>query len=430
MELTVTELATGGDAVAIAERRGERRAVFLRGALPEERVQVSVDFSQRPARGHLLAVLEPASERAPPACEHATRCGGCDWMHLAEIAQSRVHVEHLTRALPPAWRSHPVTLVRPTSSLGYRSRARLHLRSSGGRAIVGVHEARSHEPVEVDRCVVLHPSLERARAALGPLFEGTHGRGDIQLALGAINEPRPAVLSMRFDGSMPPVVFGRIEAAMKDGVLAGAHLLLGESVRPTIIGDPTPWIAGGDAAPLRLAAGGFAQASDEGNVALGKRVSELAQGVLASDARVVELYAGAGNFTVLLARHTKHLVAVESHAEACKAAEINLRERGLSARVQPGDAAAFVVPKGTRLVVLDPPRTGARAVCEQLAQAPVPHLLYVSCDLATLSRDLTILATAYEPRVVEAFELFPQTSHVEAVVLLERLPFAARGARS
>ena len=194
-------------------------------------------------------------------------------------------------------------------------------------------------------------------------------------------------------------------------------------------------MTGADGKPLHLAAGGFAQASEEGNTLLATRVAELAAQVLppAHAARVVELYAGAGNLTVLLAARAAHVIAVESDRDACRMAEENLRLRFLSARVVEADAASYAVGAGTNLLVLDPPRTGARAVAERLAQAsstprggravwhPVRHVLYVSCDPQTLGRDLTLLAPHYRPVAIETFEMFPHTSHIETAVLLERI---------
>ena len=140
------------------------------------------------------------------------------------------------------------------------------------------------------------------------------------------------------------------------------------------------------------------------------------------DARVLELYAGAGNFTVLIAPLAEQLVAIESARESCDAARANLDTRGVAARAKivEADAAAFAIPPRTHLVLLDPPRTGARDVCARLPASSAKHLVYVSCDTQTLGRDLALLAPSFAPRAIEAFELFPQTSHVETVVHLER----------
>ncbi len=136
------------------------------------------------------------------------------------------------------------------------------------------------------------------------------------------------------------------------------------------------------------------QATEEGNAILARRVAELALGTPA-----VELYAGAGNLTVLLARaEERELVAVETSKEACAAARSNLAARGLTAKVVEADAASFILPKATRLLVLDPPREGARAACAAAAartpgaRSKLSRIVYVSCDPATLARDVKILA--------------------------------------
>jgi 23S rRNA (uracil1939-C5)-methyltransferase len=114
---------------------------------------------------------------------------------------------------------------------------------------------------------------------------------------------------------------------------------------------------------------------------------------------------------------------VEHDAEACAAARTNLKDRSLDARVVVADAASFAIPRGTRLVVLDPPREGAKATAEALAasggRSNAPAVIYVACDPTTLARDVRVLVAAgWELRAVETFEMFPHTSHVETVAVL------------
>jgi 23S rRNA (uracil1939-C5)-methyltransferase len=417
IDATITALAPGGDGIAHVELGGERRAVFVPYTAGGDVVRAEVDASTRPARGKLLEVVTPSAERVVPACRWSTRCGGCDWMHLSTPAQERAHVEHLLSAMPAAWRdgtsveSHPAP-----ESLAHRTRARLHLHATrSGRVTVGMHEVGTHQPVEVEVCVVLDPTLEHARRSLGPLFHGASGRGEARLALGLERLP---VLDLRWQGDLPGECFARLDRAVKERSFAGVSVWLDDATRPATIGDATPWMVGGDGAPLRLSPGGFAQANERVNATLGRFVQRAA-GMIGA-ARCVELYAGAGNLSVLLARAVGELVAVESDHEACEAARANMTARGLKARVVESDAAEYAWSTGTDLVVLDPPRTGARKVAERLAASKVPHVVYVSCDPQTLQRDLATLAHAYEPRAVAAFEMFPQTSHLEAVVTLER----------
>lgn len=417
MNATIASLAPGGDGVAFVEIDRERRAVFVPNAAPGDRVGLEIDPSRRPARGRVLRLESPGADRVEPACAWSSRCGGCDWMHLSVDAQQRQHVAHLRAALPAAWRDFPIASSAAHSPLAYRTRARVHVQCTArGRVVVGMHEARTHEPVEVETCAVLEPALERARRELATIFVGSRGGGDVQMALG---KDRLAVLDARWDGELAADAFARLEVAVKGGTLAGAQVTVGSATRPARVGDPTPWMTGADGQALRLAPGGFGQATERMNATLVTHVAETVRPWNADKA--VELFAGAGNLSVLVARETSELACVESNRDTCAAARENLSSRGLTtARVIEADADAYVWGKATRLVVLDPPRTGARAVAERLAASRVRHVVYVSCDPQTLGRDLGILANAYDPVAVTAFEMFPQTSHVEAVVALQR----------
>jgi 23S rRNA (uracil1939-C5)-methyltransferase len=294
------------------------------------------------------------------------------------------------------------------------------------RVLVGMYQRGSHDPVTVESCLVLDPILDRVRASLATWLEGAQGRGEAQLALGPPADPRKAVLDLRWNGDLAAPVFGRIERAVSDGVLAGARLFAGAVKIPARIGDPTPWIAGADGEPLRLAPGGFSQATEEGNAILARRAWELSDAV-APGVPALELFAGAGNVTVLLAR-TRAVTAVEIVRESCEAARANLAARGLSAKIVEADATTYAIPRDTKLVVLDPPRTGAKEVARALAGRPLPAIVYVSCDPPTLGRDLAALADAgYRLEALETFEMFPHTSHVETIAALRPPP---RGERS
>lgn len=426
--LTIASLAPGGAGVAHVEHGGERRAVFVPQTAPGDRVRVEMDLSTRPARGRVVDLIEPGEGRASPGCRWSAECGGCDWMHLSEAAQLREHADQVRAALPAAWRSFEIATHVAPASLGYRTRTRLHVRCGrGGRVVVGMNEAGTREPVEVDACVVLVPALEATRASLPAFFEGSGGRGEVQIALGHAHP----VLDVRWSGELAPAAYARFERAVAAEAIDGVRITERDAKRPARIGDPTPWMTAGDGAPLRLAPGGFGQASERTNLALASHVSALAGDALqrfrpgetsaGPAAKAVELFAGAGNLSVLLARHPAiDLTCVESDTDACDAARQNLAARQLAARIVTADAAEYVWGPSTKLVVLDPPRTGARLVAERIAKSRVANVVYVSCDPQTLGRDLGILEDAYAPTSIATFEMFPQTSHVETVVALAR----------
>lgn len=438
LDATIEEIVPGGDAVAICEVDGERRAIFVPGLLPGEEARLEVDMSTRPARGRVVSLTKASPDRVRPACAHVDACGGCDFMFASDAARLREHGALVARLLPKAFGRTSVEVHPASKKLGYRIRARVHVDARGPSIRVGMFGRGTHDPVPVDACVILDPSVERARVALSSLLAGARGRADVFLARGlpppnfprTFGGPAPrnlptfgglAVAEIRFRGdALPPVVFGRAEEAVRAGEIAGIRIWDGDVKVPATIGDPTPWMIGADDAALELAPGGFSQASEDGNRLLATRAAALALELSPPDGNVLELYAGAGNLTVLLARERK-VTAVEVDAAACAAARRNLaaRDLGKRARIVEADASTYAVPSGTKLVVLDPPRTGAKEVVRALAQKPGPAVVYVSCDPVTLGRDLTTLAEAgYALHAVEAFEMFPQTSHVETVAAL------------
>lgn len=196
------------------------------------------------------------------------------------------------------------------------------------------------------------------------------------------------------------------------------------ATRAVTAGDARPTVSGPDGEPLGLGVDGFAQAHASLNAALAATAVARCG---AEGKSVLELHAGAGNFTVLLARAARRVVVVETHPGSVAALRDNLASRGLDAKVTVrAESAEDAVRRGVKadVVLLDPPRTGAREVCELLARNPVRRVVYVSCDAATLGRDVTLMMERYAVTSLEAFEMFPHTPHVETVVTLQ----ARRGA--
>lgn len=407
-EATIEKLVAGGEGLA----RIEREVVLVPRVAPGERVAIEIDRKRRPARGRLLKVLEPSKERVDAACARFDRCGGCDLMHLSPDAQRDVRLGILREALsdvPIAWHA-------ATPAHG-RTRARWHAKAVGGRALVGYHALGSNTIVDLDACPALDPrlagALEDARAILG----GAPGSGEVSVAVGEGGKP---VLSVDWRGDLPGASFGEAERRVKSGRLAGIEIRLAGANTPARIGDARPVAIANDGLPLRAPPKGFAQASEIGDRVLVDLVLARAE---AEGKTVVELFSGSGNFTVALAKAAKHVTAVELDAHASAAARDNLSARDLLAKVKliVADADAWTLPKDVDVVVLDPPRSGARGAVQAIVARKPARVVYVSCDPNTLARDLEVLRASYAIRSVDAVDLFPDTSHVETVVTLERM---------
>lgn len=402
----------GHDGEGIAKIDG--KATALEGTIPGELVRVERSVG----RWLVTAIEEPSVDRVTPRCAVFDRCGGCTWQHVSADGQRRATVEALRRALPPKFREAAIDWVASPRDYGYRGRARLHWARRGVKVSLGFFERRAREIVDffdkAGGCAVLVPALDASIEPLRRVLSTLGRSGELSLALGHGGSP---VVSLNPDEALGPEGYTAPQALLSAGFVGAALWSRGVST-PTVAGDPRPVVDGADGAPIVLGIDGFSQGNVSLNAALVRHaVAELQCG----GKPVLELYSGAGNFTVLLAREASRVSTVESDPEAVAALRDNLALRGLanvSARI--ADAVDAISTTRAETVLIDPPRTGAREVCEAIVKRPVRRLVYVSCDAQTLGRDLGILSNEYDLTKLTAFEMFPQTAHVELVASLRR----------
>ncbi|MCP5058553.1 MAG: class I SAM-dependent RNA methyltransferase [bacterium] len=373
----IDSLAAGGDGVG---RLADGRVVFVAWTAPGDQVLVRlIEERKRFARGEVVELLRPGPDRRSPPCPIAGKCGGCAWQHLAYPAQLAAKVGILRDAIERiAGLTPPVEIpVQSADELGYRSRARVFAEAGE----VGFRRMRSHEVCGTRNCPVLVPELD---AVLGSLAEAPpEGEAEWLLAVGDAGE-----VSVRVDGP---------------GAKASAiHLRVGDD-------------------SLRIGPGVFFQA----NAALRNQLAQAVSEACGRGERALELYAGAGFFTLGLSRAFGQVTAVESNRRAARDLGHNLKAAEVPADVaiRPIPTEDYLAdPRDPRpdLVLLDPPRTGlAKGGPEALAALGAERIVYLSCDPATLARDLRILTErGYELSAVTAFDLFPQTPHIEALAIL------------
>jgi len=383
----IESLAAGGDGVA---HLPDGRTVFVEQVAPGDLARVELTSVQRRhARARLVALLEPGPDRVAPRCAVFGECGGCTWQHLSYTAQVRAKAAILRSAIERIGRlacPDPLPFHPSPSPYAYRLRARLLLED--GR--VGYRRRRSHSVCDTRACPILVPELEAAIPSLA--HEAARGgRGEREIACGS-------------DG-------GALIRRPGGGPGAGPPLELAVEGRM-----------------LRVSPGVFAQANRGLLEPLAASVRRaLAAGAL-PDGLLVELHAGAGFFTLGCAPGFLHAIAVESSAAACEDLRFNLERAGLhhvEVREDGADTALAELARAAvhpDVVLMDPPRAGlGRDAAEQLARLEPHRIVYLSCDPATLSRDLAVLVEGgYRLESLEGFDLFPQTPHVEALAVLER----------
>lgn len=426
VQLKVEKLVYGGEGMGHADGV----AVFVPFVLPGETVAVHLDAQKKKfARGRVEKLVEPSPERVAPPCPYFTRCGGCHYQHLPYDAQLRykkeILLETLSRLGGIRW-DGPVE-VHPSPPFGYRNRAQWKVRRAAGAGPeapggIGYLEAGSHELCPVERCPILSPQLEDTLARLRGLVE----RGEIpatltELEAFADGADQRILLGASFanlGGATAEVLGRRLRAAIP----AIESLLLHDASRDRfeLLGPGYLRYRVGERA-YRVGHLSFFQVNRFLVETLARRATSGTSGRLALD-----LYAGVGLFSLALAEGFERVVAVEGNPAATRDLEDNIRAvPGGSARIEARtqDAEEFLPRWEERpeMIVLDPPRSGLSDVArERVAELAAREIRYVSCDPATLARDLKGLAETYEIAEIELFDMFPQSFHLETLVRLRR----------
>jgi 23S rRNA (uracil1939-C5)-methyltransferase len=415
--------------------RVEGRIVFIDGALPGETVRAeftSVKGSYAEAR--TVEVMTAAAERVTPACPHFHACGGCSLQHYANAAQLNFKEAVLHERLAHAagisdYRKLPAI---SGAELGYRRKARLAVRyvAKKERVLVGFREQHSSFITDMDSCAVLEPEAARLLPLLSALIGRLHCREQLPQVEVAIGDAQPGSNSCA-------LVFRHLQALDRhdlDALLAfGAEHAIDiylqpkgpESVHRVLpaIGEERLYYALPDF-NLRLAFHpmDFTQVNAGINRQMVRRAVDLLE--LAPEDRVLDLFCGLGNFTLPLATVAAEVIGVEGAAAMVERGTENARRNNIvNARflkadlTLPPDQHAWL-KQGFDKVLLDPPRSGAIEVLPAVIAARPARIVYVSCNPATLARDAAFLAEqGYVLAAAGAMDMFPHTSHVEAMAL-------------
>lgn len=416
LELLVERLGNSGDGVA----QYEGRAVFIAGALPGERVVAEVVEAGKALRGELVELLVQSPVRRTPVCPIALRCGGCDWMHLQDEAQLRhkqeivlSSLEHLGAVERGSFELLPT--VSSLAPVGYRRRAVMHPVG----AALGFHGKGSHQRIEVSHCPALTRPLAEFPAVLAARL-GANTLKELEEVRLLECEGRVAV-SLHFKAQLRPRHRDAVNLLLRDGLIDGAILQPGEGKgQAELLGQPVLEEDGVLHRP-----DGFAQANVEVNRRLVQAAVELLE-LRAAD-RVLELFSGNGNFTFRIAPSVTQVVAVESAAlSVALAQQAALKRAVTNVRLVQGDSekiADGLVREGARFerLLVDPPRSGAPGVGRWAAGLLAERVVYVACDPTSLARDAKeLIAKGFQPLALQLFDLFPQTHHVEALMVFSR----------
>ena len=445
LDLSIEGLGHDGQGVG----RWRDTVVFVPGALPEETVRVRVRrLARRHLEADLLGVESPSAQRVKPACILAERCGGCSLQHCSATAQAELKTDLVRQALrrigqldvdcqttgvlQPIWQA--------SGTLGYRNRALIPLeRTAEGILRAGYYRRGSHRIVNMNRCPVLDPRidaliepLKRDLEAVGwPVDVNLSSSGGLRhLGLRVGHHSGEVLITLvSSHANLPGLVDLSASWMERWPQVVGVGLNLQPKASNVVLGPETrcvagrPWLherfAGLD---LQIGADTFFQV----NTPQAERLVPLLVDFLAAadGPRVLDAYCGIGTFSLPLAAAGAHVLGLELQAQSVQQAQASAMRNGLErARFEQADVAAVLqahLPRCDGLLV-DPPRKGLTPeVLAAIEAAPPPRLAYISCNPATLARDLGQLNALFSVERVQPVDFFPQTSHVEAAALLRR----------
>ncbi|MCG0239826.1 MAG: 23S rRNA (uracil(1939)-C(5))-methyltransferase RlmD [Firmicutes bacterium] len=445
LELEVYGLGHAGEGVA----RYQNFALFIPWALPGDRIRARVtEVKKNFGRAALEAVLTPSPQRVEPRCPVYAECGGCQLQHLDYAAQLAAKREQVQNALARIGGLREVT-VHPTLGMAdpwrYRNKAQFPIGRQGDRVVAGFFAPGTHRIVDIDDCWIQHPvanrilrEVKRLVVKYGvPVYDEATHTGVLRHVLVRVarsgRDAMAVLVTATPDLPYDHEIAGELMAAIPELVS------LWQNINPertnVILGAESVHLAGQEGLVDRIgdlefliSPRSFYQVNPAQTEVLYRKALEYAD--LQGDEVVVDAYAGIGTISLFLARRARHVYGIEEVPEAVADARANAARNGignatfLQGRVEewlPRLQAEGLRPE---VIVFDPPRKGCEPEVLEAAAAMAPRrMVYVSCNPATLARDLGILARhGYRAVEVQPVDMFPHTHHVEAVARIDRSP--------
>ncbi len=425
-DLEITSLVHGGRGLG----RHNGKAVFVPLTIPGDRVTCRIIKSKkRYVEAELVEVVSPSLSRRQPPCPFFGSCGGCQWQHLPYPEQ--VHwKEQIFSDLIVRNKIAPGELLKPIAQApdewSYRNRVELKCHLSGRQLFVGFYRQGSHVVVDIDECRLVAPPIQKALNLVRNELAGLPCPDrllSIDIACGDDGETR-ILLHVHPQGRKQLrlwlqdfAIRHQLHACLSSDRRDAPEVVHGEGDLIVKVDDPEM--------PLRYGPGGFVQVNSAQNRNM---VSNMLERVdLCGTENVLDLFCGMGNFSLPIARRAGRVTGVENSASAIARARLNAAANNISnVDFHAADAASVIahyqIEDDLDLIILDPPRSGNYLASQELLKLGPKRILYVSCDPATLARDLTPLVTnGYKVVSSQPFDLFPQTWHIESMTLLERL---------
>ena len=404
--------------------RLDGKAVMIPNTAPGDKVVARiVEAKERYDVGEVVRFIDSSPVRQSPPCPYVNECGGCPWQHIRYHAQLKAKqqcVEDSLRRIGKLDGFDLCPIIPSPREYGYRRRIRLQLDHNKR---LGFYRASSHRIVEIASCLIAAEEVNDCLASLRR-WVGQFRAPLAQLEIVTGDQPGEIVVVAKFSGEFVPhdeELCHRLlqeTSPIRGLVVTGRHWrrAWGHTKISVLTEDGIRSVADADV---------FTQVNPDGNrIVLGELISA---GEFGGGDRALELYCGAGNFTLSIAKRVGEVVAVEGYRPSIEWGKLNAQVNGLenihwTASHVPAAVERFAKRRERfSKIVLDPPRNGAKGIDRDLAALGAPKILYVSCNPTTLARDLSALTKhGYKLTRVQPIDLFPHTFHVEILAVMKR----------
>ena len=440
-EAVICDYTAEGQGVA----KVEGCAVFVPNAVAGESCRIRIEKANKTwAAGKIVEILEKSPHRVNRECPVAKQCGGCDFWHMDYEEETRLKADRVRQALNRIGGEslEEISILSAPGCYGYRNKAQYPVSSHKGRVFAGFYKAGTHQVVENDRCLILPPEMDQVKKIvvdyvnyyrISAYDEATH-KGllrHIYVRRGAVSGE--VLVCLAVNGRKLPHTDDLIRRLQAVEGFTTLVLSVNTKVGNTVLGDEFITLYGPGYIEdtlcglyFRLSARSFYQINHH----QAQRLYEAAisQAQITKKDLVLDLYCGVGTITLAMAKAAGKVMGVEVVEQAVEDARENARRNGIeNAEFFCGDAgkaALELEEKGIRadVVVVDPPRKGLNAdTIEALSRMQPQRIVYVSCDPATLARDVALLKEqGFSVKNAMAADLFPRCAHVESIVCLTR----------
>lgn len=426
---TISGLSHDGRGIAHINKK----ITFIFGALPGESVEFRyTKFHRQFDEGAVLNVLEAAPERVTPRCAFFAICGGCSLQHMDPNFQLQHKEAVLLEHLRHIGQTSPREILPPLQDTlwGYRHRARLSVHDSAkkNKVKVGFREQNSHFVADITRCEVLAPVIGDKIEAFSALLFQLKAKAQIPQIEIAVTE-KISALVIRHLVPLCEDDLAKIEAFAKDNHFTLYLQPKGSSsihLYPEKENFALEYEIPAHQLNMQFQPWQFTQINPRVNVKMIDRALELLEPQ--ENERILDLFCGIGNFTLPLARYCQQVVGVEGDNEAVQQARKNAQLNSISNAefftanlFENCEGAAWASRTHYDKILLDPPRAGAQEIMPLLKRFNAPRIVYVSCNSATLARDIKILVEmGYNLEKAGIMDMFPHTQHAESIALLRK----------